>query len=111
MALYDPSSKHRPRELRRRVMLQARMRTGVTWSDAYILNVSSRGLLINFSRSVLQGSTVELWHGDHVIVARVVWRKGTRAGLRAEDRVPIEEIVPIGQTPRLQLTAGEWPQV
>jgi hypothetical protein len=44
-----------------------------------------------------------------VIVARVVWRSGVRAGLQAEDRVPVEEILTIGQSPALQLIAGERP--
>jgi hypothetical protein len=46
-----------------------------------------------------------------VIVARVVWRKGTRAGLQAEQRVPVEELMTLGQAPRLQLTAAGWPEV
>jgi hypothetical protein len=41
-----------------------------------------------------------------VIVARVVWREGGRAGLRAEDRVPVEDIVTLGQSSSLQLTAA-----
>lgn len=41
-----------------------------------------------------------------MIVARVVWREGGRAGLSAEDRVPVEDIVTLGQSPSLQLTAA-----
>jgi hypothetical protein len=102
---------HKPRELRRRLMLRARMRAGCGWSDACIVNVSSRGLQINANRAAVQGGTVEIWHGEHVIVARVVWRKGTRAGLQAEQRVPVEELMTLGQAPRLQLTAAGWPEV
>ena len=54
--------------LRRRVLLPARMRTSAGWSDACILNVSSRGALIHAKRPITQGSVVELRHGDHVIV-------------------------------------------
>ena len=105
-------SDRRPRELRRRVMLRARLRAMSGWSDACILNVSSRGLMINApSALAAQGSTIELWHGDRVIVATVVWRKGSRAGLQAEDRVPVDEILAISQSPALQLTAGSWPDV
>ena len=39
----------------------------------------------------------------------LVWRDGAKAGLRAEDRVPIEEIVTLGQSRVLQLTAGSGP--
>jgi hypothetical protein len=103
---------HRPRELRRRVMLRARMRSMSGWSDACILNVSSRGLMINAPWAcAAKDSTIELWHGEHVIVATVVWRKGARAGLQAEGSVPVDDILAISQSPSLQLTAGQWPEV
>jgi hypothetical protein len=100
------SRTHRPRELRRRVAVPARLRHGASWSDACILNISSRGLMIHTGRPISRGTKVELRRGDHVIVARVVWREGGRAGLRAEDRVPIEDIVTLGQSPAFQLTAA-----
>ena len=100
------SQAHRPRELRRRVVVPARLRHGNSWSDACILNISSRGLMIHTGRPILRGAEVELRRGDHVIVARVMWRDGGRAGLRTEDRVPIEDIVTLGQSPALQLTAA-----
>ena len=88
-----PSRKQiKPREWRRKIVLPARMRGSCGWSNACILNVSSRGLLIQASRGALEGSTVEIWQGEQVIVARVIWRKGVRAGLCAEARVPIEEM-------------------
>ena len=82
------------------------------WSDACILNVSSRGLMINApSACAAKDSTIELWHGEHVIVATVVWRKGSRAGLHAEARVPVDDLLALSQSPSLQVTAGQWPQV
>jgi hypothetical protein len=96
-----------PRELRRRVLVPARLRHGSSWSDACILNVSSRGLMIHTGRPISSGTIVEVRRGQHVIVARVIWRDGGRAGLRAEDRVPVEHIVTLGQSPALQLTAIE----
>jgi hypothetical protein len=82
------------------------------WTDACILNVSSRGMMINAPAAVAaKGSRVELWHGERLIVATVVWRKGTRAGIQAEDRIPVDEILAIGQSSSLQLTASAWPQV
>ena len=86
--------------------MPARLRHGSSWSDACILNISSRGLMIHTGRPVARGAEVELRRGDHVIVARVMWRDGGRAGLQAEDRVPIEDIVTLGQSPALQLTAA-----
>lgn len=105
------SGKQRSRELRRRVMLRARLRASSGWSDTCILNVSSRGLMIHAAGSASKGSTIELWHGEHRIVATVVWRKGSQAGLRTEEPVPVEDILALGSGPSLQLTAGPWPQV
>lgn len=100
----------KPRELRRRVMLRARMRSLGGWSNACILNVSSRGLMINAGAvSALSDGSIELWHGDHLIVGTIVWRKGTRAGLRTETSVPVEAILASGEGPALQLTAPSLP--
>lgn len=88
------------------MVVPARLRHGASWSDTCILNISSRGLMIHTGRPVLKGAEVEVWRGDHMIVARVVWREGARAGLKAEDRVPVEEIMTLGNAPALQLTAA-----
>ena len=99
-------SKHRPRELRRRVVVKARMRSGMQWSEACILNVSSRGLLIKSVRPVAEGSTIEILRGDQLIVARVMWSNAGRSGLRSEQRLPVEDILSIGQSTALQLIAS-----
>lgn len=92
-------------------MLSARLRAPCGWSNASILNVSSRGLMINATVGALKSGKVELWHGEHVIVGTVVWRKGTRAGLRADERIPVEDIMALSYAPSLQLTAADrWPQ-
>ena len=38
-------------------------------------------------------SIVELRRGEHVIIARVVWREGGRVGLQSAARVPVEEMM------------------
>jgi len=106
MSARKPSGAQKPRELRRRVVVPARLRHGASWSDACILNVSSRGLMIHTGRPIARGSEVEVRRGDHVIIARVMWHEGARAGLRTEERVPIEEIVTLGKSPALQITAA-----
>ena len=86
-------------------MIPARLRNGAAWADACILNISSRGLLVHSPRGVPQGGIVELRRGEHVIVARVVWRDGTRVGLRADDRLPVDEIISLDGAAAFQLTA------
>ncbi len=106
LPMQSRTSLKKPRELRRRVVVAARLRHGAAWTDACILNVSSRGLMIHTGRQIAKGTQVEVRRGDHVIIARVVWRDGGRAGLRAEDRVPVEDIMTFGQSSALQLTAA-----
>jgi hypothetical protein len=88
------------------------MRAGGGWSDATILNLSSRGLMVNATAGALTADKVELWHGEHVIVATVIWRRATRAGLRAENPVPVDSLMALSQASSLQLTGTpQWPQV
>lgn len=85
---------HRPRELRRRVLVAAQVRLGnAAWADACILNISSTGLLIRSARPPAEGSPVELRRDDHLIRATVIWNDGIRAGLKSDERVPMESIV------------------
>jgi len=100
---YDP--RHRPRELRRRVVLPARLRSGNSWNDVCILNISSRGLMIQASRTAEPGATVELTRGAYVISATVMWREGPRAGLQVEGQIPVDDILTLSKEPGLQLTA------
>jgi hypothetical protein len=74
-------------------MVKARMRNGASWHDVCILNVSTRGLGIQAADPPLRGSYLEIRRGRHVIVARVVWAKGHRAGLRARDSIFIDALV------------------
>jgi hypothetical protein len=100
-------SRHRPRELRRRVVMPARLRSSIGWTDACILNISSRGLMIHSSRAGPQGSVVELWRGDHVIVARVMWQDGARAGLQTDERLAVDDILSLSSSAAMTLTASK----
>ena len=75
------------------MMLPARMRSASGWSDACILNISSRGLLVFSSGSATPGSFVEVRRGGQLVVARVVWRKNQRIGLCSPDPVRVEDII------------------
>ena len=79
-----------------KVCIPARLRLGAQWTDAFILNVSSRGLLIQSTEAVERGMYVEVRRDNQVIIGRIVWRSGSRAGLRSQDRVPLEAIVTAG---------------
>ena len=102
---YDP--KQRQRELRRRLLLPAKIRSGGLWSDACILNVSSRGMMIQASRGSTPGTLIELSRGGDVVLGKVMWREGTRVGLKVNQRLPVEDILTVSQVPGLQLTATE----
>lgn len=82
----------KPREPRRKVVLSARMRVGATWGDVCILDMSSRGLLIQGSSAPPRGSYLEVRRGRHVIVARVVWAQDHRFGVSTQDRLNVDAI-------------------
>ena len=103
----NPSRNFTSRELRRRVLLPARVRDGASWSNACILNISSRGMLLHAKSPAPAGSLIEVSHGHHIIVARVIWRSGAKLGLAAEDRLPIEEIATYASDPAPPPTAAD----
>lgn len=85
------------REPRRQVMISARLRDGLGWTEARILNVSSRGLLLHASKPPERGSYVEIWGGARRIVARVVWARQGRFGVRTQDEIIAEAMVAGGK--------------
>jgi hypothetical protein len=99
MALYDPRKNQRNREWRRCVRVPARIKSADGWRNASILNVSSRGLLIHSTCCSNPGREVELRGGDQVIRARVVWRKGQRAGLHSDEVLPLVDIMSLTEPP------------
>ena len=83
-------------------MIKARMRSGVSWHDVCILNLSVHGVGIRAAEPPARGTYVEIRRGSQMIVARVAWTKGHRAGLRSQDAIFINVIVnDIGLPPRL----------
>lgn len=81
------------REERQKVMIRARMRTGVSWHDVCILNLSTRGLGIQAASPPQRGTYVEIRRGTQVVVARVMWAKGHRAGLHAQDAILVRALL------------------
>jgi hypothetical protein len=76
------------REPRLNVMIKARVRAGASWSDALILNMSSKGMMVRSDQPLGRGSFLEIRRGPYVIVARVVWADGGRFGIQTQDPVP-----------------------
>ena len=59
------------------------------------------------SRGLVEpGTSIELRHQRHVIIARVVWVEGARLGVVSDDRVPVEDIMVLGEAPALPAVAG-----
>lgn len=81
------------REPRRKVVIGARIRVAESWGDALILNMSSRGLLIQSNQPPKRGSYVELRRGRYVIIARAVWAGDGRFGVQTQDVIPIEAVL------------------
>ena len=81
------------REPRRNVMLAARMRHSNAWSDANILNISSRGLALHSVSPPLRGTYVEVRRGAHTVVGRVIWANAYRFGVCAQDRLAIDSLI------------------
>jgi hypothetical protein len=81
------------REPRRKVMIWARVRAGASWSDACILNLSSRGMLVRASKAPSLGTYLEIRRGAHVMVARVVWTEADRFGVRTQESFCADELI------------------
>lgn len=83
---------HKPREARRKVRIPVRILANEAWADMCLLDVSSRGLLIEGGAPPPRGTYVEVRRGRHVIVARVVWSERQRFGVHTQDRVAVGAI-------------------
>ncbi len=83
----------KPREPRHKVLVRARMKAGPEWHDTCILNISSRGMMMQAADPPVRGSYLEIRRGALVIVAKVMWTRGHRLGVRTQDVLPIDAIV------------------
>ena len=68
------------------------MRSGVSWHDVCILNLSRRGLGIQSAEPPPRGTYVEICRGSRIVLARVVWAKGHRAGLHSQDAIAVRAL-------------------
>lgn len=81
------------REQRQPVLLKARLRLDGGWADGTVLNLSRRGMMIQSASPPPGGSYLEIRRGVHVIVARVVWTRAHRFGVRAQDVIDIDGLI------------------
>ena len=81
------------REPRHKVLVRARIKAGATWHDACILNISSRGMLMQAGVPPVRGSYLEIRRGPVLVVARVMWTKQHRFGVKSQDVLSIDSIV------------------
>jgi hypothetical protein len=87
-------------------MISARLRDGSGWTDARILNMSARGMLLNARSTPEQGSYIEVCKGPHRMVGRVVWVRQDRFGICTQDTVPLDAIT-AGKAPAAATVVAE----
>jgi len=75
------------------VHVPARMRSGTTWCDIDIKNMSAGGLMAETANPPRRGSYVEIRRGHQVIIGCVIWSEAERFGLRAQDRIDVDAVV------------------
>jgi hypothetical protein len=83
----------KPREARLPVSLSARVRARGAWADARICNVSSRGMLLESPAAFSNGDVIEVRRGPVCVIARVVWAKGGKFGVRSQDRIHCDGLI------------------
>ena len=69
------------------------MKAGAAWHDTCILNISSRGMMMQAADPPVRGSNLEIRRGAQVIVARVMWCNARRFGIESEDILSIDALV------------------
>lgn len=93
------------REPRRLIHRPARMRIEGEWCDITICNVSSRGFMAKCASPPPRGAYIEVRHRSACIVARVMWSRDLRFGVRAQDRIDIASL--LSDTPGRSVSSGE----
>lgn len=85
------------REPRTAVLLPARLRVDGTWIDVRIRNVSSRGMLLEFTSPPPRGRYLEIARGHDRYSARVAWSDERTCGVQTREPISIADVT--GQQP------------
>jgi hypothetical protein len=83
----------KPRELRQKVVLPARMRAGAGQMDVCIRDVSSRGMLIQAGVPPPRGTYVEIIRPGYSVTGRVVWSKHHKFGIHSRETIRIASVL------------------
>ena len=77
------------------------MNAGGGWHDACILNVSSRGLMLQSAAAPVRGTYLEIRRGVQLIVAQVMWSKKHRFGVKTQDLLSVAAMTAQCDTPAI----------
>lgn len=69
------------------------MRVGNSYSDVCIRDISGRGMMLQAALPPSPGTYIEILRGAHIVVARVVWARDRRFGIRAQDQMDVPAII------------------
>lgn len=83
----------RQRAPRQKLVMPARMLNDNVWFDIVVRNVSPEGAMAEAAVPPPSGSYVEIRRGRFSIVARVVWRTGSRFGLHCARRLDVDALL------------------
>jgi len=83
----------RTREPRKPVRIGVRLKDDAGWSDAQILNISSRGVMALCQDPPSRGSYVEIRRGAYVMIGRVAWTATDRIGVRVREQISVEDLL------------------
>lgn len=83
----------RNREPRKSVRIGVRLKDDAGWSDAHILNVSSRGVMAQCQDPPPRGSYIEIRRGTYMMIGRVAWSGTDRIGIRVREQIDLEDLL------------------
>jgi hypothetical protein len=87
------------REPRQATATPARLNSDGRWQNVCIRNISSRGLMVELQNPPPRGHYLEVRRGGHVIVGRVVWATGYRAGIVTQERLDVAAVLAEANVP------------
>ncbi len=90
---YWPGATLKPREPRRTLLADARMRLDDKWADVRIRNASAHGMMVETEAPPQRGSYIEIRRGALIVIGRVAWSRGTRFGLRSQDVIDVDALL------------------